>query len=325
MINIGDSFKIEEGKGVITVTDFCGDNKSVKVTCSFCNGRYPEFYPDNFEYHISAFKKKVYPCGCRKGRRLPYELKIQIAEDYCNDNGYGLISYDGKGKLKIFNPFSGNEWEVRFSDIKRGQKDPSLKYDVHKKDDEYFVDAFYNTGCFEDGTIFCRSDKKTTQGSKNYWKVRCPVCYPKTKKIYEGLSVTLMKGNRPCECPKSCGFYGLYEGMYNKKDALYFIDIPYKGYFKVGRTFNMERRLKENKKRIDNYYEEDISVRVSEQFQADHITIFTLEQLIVGRHQNPIFNNSYPENGYGSSELLKNGYYKQAVTFAKEYIEEWWK
>lgn len=326
MINIGDYFKAEEGKGVITVVGFCGyDNKSVKVTCSFCNGKYPKFYPENFEYPISAFKRKVYPCGCRKRRRLPYELKIQIAEDFCNDNGYELISYDGKGKIEIFNPSSGNKWKVMFADIKRGNKDPSLKYEVHKKPDEFFIESFYSTGSFEEGTVFCRSDKKTTQGGKNYWKVKCPVCYPKTKKIYEALSVTLRKGSKPCECPKTCGFYGLYEGMYNEKDTLYFIKIPSKDYFKVGRSFDAVRRLKENKRRIDKYYEDDIPIHLSDRLFADHITIFTLEQFLIGKHKNPIFNDSYPESGYGSSELMESSYYNEAINFAREYIEEWWK
>lgn len=323
MVNIGDSFS-EKGKGALTVVSF-HKGKFLRVKCSLCNGKHSKFYPEYFEYHERAFEKKVYPCGCRKGRRLPKELNIIIVEDFCKELGYDLVFYEGHGYAKIHNPCSGNTWYSRLSDIKRGNRDPALKYEIHRKSDEYFIESFYNTGSFETGTIFCRGDRKTNQGSRNYWNVKCPLCFPETKSIYEGFSSSLLKGQRPCDCYKNFGFYGWYKERKDEIDNLYFMKVLTKGYFKVGRSFDVNRRFYENKSRIDKVYGQDTPITLSEYLTADHLTIFNLEQLLIGKNANPVFDGSYPSNGYGSSEIMKDYYYDDAVGFAREYLEEWWK
>ena len=118
--------------------------------------------------------------------------------------------------------------------------------------------------------------------------------------------------------------FGHFKGKEHYHDNLYLLisDLPY---FKVGRTFDLNRRLKENQRRLDNFYGKDeFTFTQTLTFQADHITIFNLEQLLIGFGEG-IYDCDRPEDTYGSSELVKNKHYEEVCSFCKDYINEWWK
>lgn len=124
---------------------------------------------------------------------------------------------------------------------------------------------------------------------------------------------------------KDKGSYGYYWERSDFKDYLYISVIEGLDYFKVGRSFEPERRLKENTRRINKYYNYEFEVETSYTFSSDHKTIFNLEQLLVGIDRDSLYILDRPEDTYGSSELIKNEYYEEVVEFCKDYIDEWWK
>lgn len=321
---LGRSFQVGE-KGKITVIGFDKVNPNIlKVVCSICNGSHSEFYPRSFTVHKIGFEKQTYTCGCRKSRILQKGVKVKIIQEYCETNSYKLICCDDFNSVRILNPDSGNVWTTRLSDIKRGNKDPACKFKHQTKPDEFFIKRFYDVGSCKEGTIFCRSDKTTSQGSKNFWKVKCPVCYNKKGVIYEAISTTLMSGSLPCMCSNGTGF-GYYPDKKECTDFLYCILFPSKDYFKVGRSFSPERRLKENKKRVCSYYEDDIETVLHATFCADHETIYKLEQILIGINCDSLYDEFRPKDSYGSTELIDNSKLNEVLKFSADYIEECWK
>ena len=129
-------------------------------------------------------------------------------------------------------------------------------------------------------------------------------------------------GRRCATCAE--GFFGFYPTKSAHQDYLYVIscELPY---FKVGRSFEPERRIRENQKRLNSFYGYN-TYRFKQDFLyiADHYTIFNLEQILIGFDVG-LYDNDRPENTYGSSELIRVEYYEDVITFCSEYIEEWWK
>lgn len=127
-------------------------------------------------------------------------------------------------------------------------------------------------------------------------------------------------------CPSCAGSsYGYFFKRKDEYDTLYISTISSLDFFKIGRSFEPERRLKENTRRINKYYNDEFEVETSHTFSSDHKTIFNLEQLLIGIDRDSLYNLDRPEDTYGSSELIKNKYYEEVVEFCKDYIDEWWK
>lgn len=130
--------------------------------------------------------------------------------------------------------------------------------------------------------------------------------------------------NSHTRCPTcSDGVLGFYTSKLRERDYLYIISSEL-DYFKVGRTFNPERRLKENQSRLNRHYGKgEYSFKQDHLFEADHVTIYNLEQLLVGIDVG-VYDKNRPENTYGSNELIKEVYYENVVKFCRDYINEWW-
>lgn len=120
------------------------------------------------------------------------------------------------------------------------------------------------------------------------------------------------------------GCYGYYSMREAEVDYLYVLLIESLDYFKVGRSFEPDRRLKENRRKINNFYKKDYNVKYSYLFQSDHKTIFNLEQILI-KNRSGLFDRYRPPHSYGSSELIDQEYYNEVVNFCREYIDEWWK
>ena len=135
-----------------------------------------------------------------------------------------------------------------------------------------------------------------------------------------------LQGRRCPSCVDN-GSFGYYPSRADEKDHLYLYNIKDVSYFKVGRSFEPSRRLKENQRRINNYYgNKKHRIKQTHLFTADHLYIYKLEQLLVG-FENGLYDKCRPceNHSYGSSELINNIYYDEVIEFCEEYIEEWWK
>lgn len=151
-----------------------------------------------------------------------------------------------------------------------------------------------------------------------------------SKLVFEKSGQTIRRYNTEVflsktELFKDTSTYGYYKENEDTKDYLYVSVITGLNYFKVGRSFEPYRRLKENTRRINKHYNDEFEVKNSHIFQSDHKTIFNLEQLLIGIDRDSLYNLDRPEDTYGSSELIKNEYYEEVVEFCKDYIDEWWK
>jgi|TARA_A100001518_G_C1227290_1_gene80729 hypothetical protein len=121
--------------------------------------------------------------------------------------------------------------------------------------------------------------------------------------------------------------FGYYANRVDEVDYLYVYKIEELPYIKIGRTFNPERRLKENVNRILDYYGEDFSLTLEQTlFTAKHGYVYEKEQELLGNTEYNIFSkNKYSvEDSYGSSELLDESMYQFVLDNLREdnLIEE---
>jgi len=107
-----------------------------------------------------------------------------------------------------------------------------------------------------------------------------------------------LKGIRCTQCFQEYSVInGYYPDRTKEQDYLYIYYLSEENYLKVGRSFNLSRRQKENQIRINNYNPHS-KIRVLKTFTGTHKDIYDLEQKILSDLK------SFQVNGYGSSELL---------------------
>lgn len=124
------------------------------------------------------------------------------------------------------------------------------------------------------------------------------------------------------------GIYGYYKARTQEKDFLYvytFKDLPY---IKIGRTFEPDRRLKENQKRVNDYYNnKKHKISTVRLYSSTHEIIYNLEQYLINKDSSPLFKGTFDESlhmviedGYGSSELLKKEGLEKVVDFLDGFV-----
>lgn len=111
-------------------------------------------------------------------------------------------------------------------------------------------------------------------------------------------------------CHSGKGILRPYHDSLDKQDYLYLIDFKEKDYFKVGRSFNPDQRVKDICRQINKYYEESITCSVVGLYEGKHKDIFNLEQEILYE-----FRAAYPDEGYGSCELLNDYVFTPVVNY----------
>ena len=162
--------------------------KKYRVTCSECS-KDTELFPQGYfvitKSNLVAGKS---PCWCTKptpdlrqaeiivNRKLDkdkYEY-INILKDETKAHPY-TITLRCKEHNKIFTT-------LYVSFIRNGTKgcDECIKENIQKacgKSDAHFIDVFFKTGKFKDGTKFTRNTEKTNlKGEFVYWDYYCPDC-----------------------------------------------------------------------------------------------------------------------------------------------------
>lgn len=186
-----------------------GYKKTYIVCCSICNQDVELFNKGMFTTSRGHLKSGKLPCGCSKVPKWNTDQQFIRVLRACSAMGYELITdlsnldyKDQSTKITVLCKLHGKR-TVPISSITKLRKcrkcvddDNSIS---NRKSDCEMIKNFMSSGAFHEDTVFFRSDRKTTQGSKNYWWVDCPVC----NSSGEALSGDLKKGNQPCECIKN--------------------------------------------------------------------------------------------------------------------------
>lgn len=117
---------------------------------------------------------------------------------------------------------------------------------------------------------------------------------------------------------------GFYPKRVDELDTFYILLVIGKEYFKIGRSFDCDRRLPEHSKTIDKYYKTKIPLKYSLKLTASHKQVYEFEQNLL---YNYYFSNysDFKVKSYGSSETVNNKYLLEVTTFCTDYFSEYWK
>lgn len=79
--------------------------------------------------------------------------------------------------------------------------------------DEYYINSFFAAYPYNPDTSFVKSERRTKQGHRAYWKVCCGDCGD----TYEAATVWVRKGVRGCRCNANRPLYSYISGVYDDK------------------------------------------------------------------------------------------------------------
>lgn len=219
---IGSQFITPKG-GVLTVIGVINEVKpKFGLTCSICS-KDEELWPEgSIKMSKSCLIRGRSGCGCSDRvvwTTEQYEIKIKRI---CKEKGYVFHGFYGKWRnnktkliLECLN--DGNKWKTT-SIIKlitgKGCKSCAVKCvgESNKVDDSWFINEFYSSGKFKDGTVFCRNTSRTcSKGSFKYWDYKCPKCsYDEyvisgnCNGVFTATAAQLKVGMLSCRCTKMC-------------------------------------------------------------------------------------------------------------------------
>lgn len=187
-----------------------GYKKTYTVKCSICS-QDPELYGKGlFTCSRVYLNTTKLPCGCSPVPKWNEDQQLLNCKRVAIAMGYKYLGIE-KGQ-----PFTGQTtrvniecslhgiWNTTIRAIVNNQygcrkcADESLSLNSRKPDD-IMIQGFLDSGAYHPETIFYRSERKTTQGSKNFWWLDCPVCGFSG----EAMSGDLKRGNQPCQCVKN--------------------------------------------------------------------------------------------------------------------------
>jgi hypothetical protein len=128
-------------------------------------------------------------------------------------------------------------------------------------------------------------------------------------------------GNRCPACAQKSSEFGFYKDRTQEKDFLYiyrFKDLPY---IKIGRSFEPERRLKQNQTRVNTFYNNTLH-KIEQIYlkEGTHQEIYDLEQYLLT--EKFLDKRVCLEDGYGSSELLWEDCLEEVMTLVNIFTKE---
>lgn len=247
------------------------------VECELCS-KDTELFPEgSVLYHIHT-KTVTCPCYSKYLRKTPNQFKV-LVERRCREKGYELKSkctIEGSAtKVLLFNPTTNNEWECsvdNFLNIKRN--DPAqagIDTATRCRLSTPYVENIILSKLGELGGEFLgwergyhRNTSKFNWKCKNGHTVTSSYCGFSGKKV----------GCRDCvrfETP----LYGFFPDRLKVHDNLYVFRIDSK-YLKVGRTFDLQRRLSGLK-----YQASSADIELIQTVSGTHEKIYQLEQSIL--------------------------------------------
>lgn len=265
--------------GKLEVIGIAGKDKRgvslFKVTCTECL-KDAELFPDGYFVSVkSSLIKGSKPCGCSKKQHW-VDWQYLILANRASKDRFVVHDFDGefKGvhtKLNLECLKDGHKWSASVNSIiNNGYGCPkcygNIKYteqEALQKCIDICKEMNYDVVGFEDGyknaksrfEYICKTHGKQTISYNNFVNngCRCRCCYKDKQKELGNL-------------------YGYYPERKDETDFLYILDFNGK-FIKVGRSFDVERRLSELQR--DSGIQEIIKLRI---FTATHQEIYDYEQ-----------------------------------------------
>lgn len=326
---IGTEFPTPKG-GVITVVGCCKEKSSgrkvlFKVECSICS-KDVELFPNGFIVQKVCLVNGSLPCGCSKCPQWSEKQFKVLVKRECEKRNYKFLGWSGdflgrNTKLHLHNLDNGNIWETtRINNfLNEGNGCPVAKATNHgsirRKPYEDVVKQLKDI-CSSEGHTFLSLPEYQNNLSKFKW--RCDKGHNCETSVNKFLNKRRCK---TCKCLNNNGDFGFYKDRIHEQDYLYIYKIKGKPYIKVGRSFEPDRRLKENQTRINKYYgNRKHKITQTHLFIGTHEEIYNLEQEILTKEF--ITYGVDLDDGYGSSELLCESCYDDVVAFCEEWEKE---
>lgn len=321
---IGTEFPTPKG-GVLTVVGCCkekiGTSALFKVECSICS-KDVELFPDGFRSTKDCLIRGQVPCKCSnkfKWKESQYKVLVNRG---CTKHNYKFLGWSGefvgvRTKLHLHNLGNGNNWNTATVDsfLNHGSGCPIAKAvnngDRRRKPYDIVVKQL-TVICNTEGHSFVSIHEYKNSHSKFKWT--CNKGH-NCETVIRGF----LSGNRCKTCRDiKHGLYGFYKDRIHEQDYLYIYKIKGQPYIKVGRTFEPNRRLKDNQRRINKYYgNRKHKITQTHLFTGTHEEIYNLEQEILTKEF--ITYGVDLDDGYGSSELLCESCYDDVVAFCEEW------
>lgn len=310
--------------GKLTVVGWLGKIGRIKkyvMECNVCSLDKELWPTGSITGPKGSLVKGQIPCGCRRARWKEFQQKVRVERE-CLKRGYIFNGWVGefKGnttKLKLHNPITDNDWETTtIRNFMYGKGDPIAGGNIKKTNKE--ATNTVEKLLIKEGHSF----NGWITESKEYENIYSNFSWVCNKKHDCDTSYNdfVNKGSRcrTCKHINNPQMYGYYPERIHEKDYLYSFKIKNMNYFKVGRTFNKERRLKENQRRINDYYNTDEhTIYDVIYFTGTHQQVFDMEQELIG-YGVGVFDDDRPEDSFGSSELITLDRYQECMEIIQE-------
>jgi len=298
-----------------------GNKKKYFLECSVCS-KDTELFPDGFSSQKSNLVQGKVPCGCTTGTIKWSEAQQKVrVKRLCESKGYKFRGWSSefKGnttKLKLYNPKTNNEWiTTSIKDLFSGKGDPVQgkidRANSRRKPLEQITKELTEL-CNKEGHVFKGfTEEYKNAHSKFEWE--CEHGHECSTTVNNFLN-----GQRCKTCADlNTGINGFYKDRVSEKDFLYVYTFKGLPFIKIGRSFEPERRLKENQLRVNQFYGNNKhTIKQIHLKEGTHQEIYDLEQSLLT--DKFVEYRIDLEDGYGSSELLR----KDCLEELLELLEE---
>ncbi|WNO47268.1 hypothetical protein [Vibrio phage vB_VibM_10AMN] len=279
-----------------------GKNRKFILECEICS-QDTELWPygsiESVKGHLMEGKV---PCSCSKIPKWTQSQFETLINRRCLEKDYEFLGFVGEWKgqytyLRLHNPKNGNAWQTTITNfLNNGSGCPleaSRKRWTEQEREQQINDVFAVEGGIFVGWI---GEYKNCY-SKFYWL--CNSRHPCETSVNHFLN----GGSRCTRCTKikqreDGSFYGYYPKRIQETDYLYIIHFKKGGYIKVGRSFNIEKRLKELLKASDHNHNE---IEILLVYTGKHQNVYDTEQWI---HEELTERGFYHEDSEWSIELF---------------------
>lgn len=262
-----------------------GKHRKFILECDICS-KDSELWPrgriTSTKIHLIS---STVPCGCAKSSRWTPEQYETLIYRKCEERGYEFHGFVGQWKgsrtyLKLYNPENGSTWEsATVTNLLDYGAGCPLEAGNKRRTAQDCEQQINKVLAVEGGEFIGWSEGYNNAHSKFKWlcseghscetKVnsflnnssRCMTCH-KIKQREEGV------------------VYGYYPKRTEEQDNLYIIHFKKGGYIKVGRSFDVEQRLKGNKGLLKLSGHERNEIEILSIYTGSHKDVYDTEQWI---------------------------------------------
>ena len=261
--------------GLHTVCDLLysnGSKKMYSIHCEICS-KDTELFPNGFVSSKHRMLNNIKPCGCSKSYKWNAEQLLILAKRYSKPH-INIVGIYGefKGCYTLIQReclIHKYTWTTAYTNLSKGhdcKKCSSLKQSTGEMSALKIL------------TPLCVDDGYHPLGFLNGYKnARSRFTYECDKHGIKDMSYdNFLHGKRCPDCGAiKSGFYGYLSNRLDEIDTLYVLNFDGK-YIKVGRTFNLEQRIKNLKSVSGNY-----NISVLKLINGTHEYIYSLEQSLL--------------------------------------------